>query len=536
MQRLLSFLFSFCLIIALVNCAKRGTPGGGPKDETPPKMVRAIPENYATNFNEKKIRIYFDEYVKLKDLQKQLIISPPLKNPPIITPQTGASKFIEIKLTDTLKQNTTYVFNFGQSIVDNNENNPFNFFKYVFSTGNYIDSLTVTGKVEDALSYSPPNFVSVMLYSVDSTYTDSIIYKNVPTYITNTLDSINKPFTITNVKAGTYRLVAVKDKNSDNLYNPKDDKIAFVDTLINVPSDNFYTLKLFKEIPDFKPIRPTQAAKNRIIFGYEGKPDSVTITLHNQTTDSFKYAVLKDREKDTLHYWFTPLETDSLIFTVAYNKQVDTFNIKTRELSVDSLALKSSHTGTIAPLDTLALQANTPLVSADSTKISVVNSDSIAVPFNTILQKNKNQLAIPFTTIPEQKYSITILPGAVTDLFGNSNDSLSFYITTKSLADYGNLRLVLQNNNTYPIIVQLTQKDGTVVQQKRATQNETVFEFKHLTPGNYRVRIIFDTNNNGIWDSGNFLKNIQPERVLHYPKELDVRANWELEETFILQE
>jgi hypothetical protein len=152
--------------------------------------------------------------VKLKNLNKQLIVSPPMKYNPEVSPMTP-SKIINIKIKDTLQENTTYSFNFGQSIEDNNEGNPYNQFKYIFSTGSYIDSLKVSGTIKDALNKKEDSFVSVMLYEANSKFNDSMVYKSVPRYITNTLDSL-KTFKIENVKAGKYLLVAMKDANSNN--------------------------------------------------------------------------------------------------------------------------------------------------------------------------------------------------------------------------------------------------------------------------------------------------------------------------------
>ena len=205
------------IAITIASCANRGTPTGGEKDTDPPVIVRAVPENFSTNFKGNEIRIYFDEYVKIKDAQKQLIISPPMDTAPIITPMSTASKYITIKIEDTLIDNTTYAFNFGESIVDNNEENPYPYYRYVFSTGNTIDSLSVQGYVVDALQEQADPYVSVMLYEVDSTYKDSIVYKEKPRYITNTLDSLTT-FSIENIKAGKYKLVALKDKNSNYFY------------------------------------------------------------------------------------------------------------------------------------------------------------------------------------------------------------------------------------------------------------------------------------------------------------------------------
>ena len=163
MQRVIYFATLFIISFAFTNCAKRGNPSGGIRDSIPPVIIKINPENYSTNFNEKEIKIYFDEYIKLKDINKELIISPPLKYQPEITPLT-IGKFIKIKLGDTLKKNTTYSFNFGKSIVDNNEENKLEYFRYVVSTGNYIDSLKLKGAVNDALLLNTEETTTVMLY------------------------------------------------------------------------------------------------------------------------------------------------------------------------------------------------------------------------------------------------------------------------------------------------------------------------------------------------------------------------------------
>ena len=169
-----------------MSCANRGSPTGGIKDIIPPQILRTIPENYSVNFDAKEIRIYFNEYVKFKDLNKQLIISPPMENTPEITPLGLPQKYVSVKILDTLKPNTTYAINFGTSIVDNNEGNPLSYFRYVFSTGNVIDSLSLKGYVKDALERKADDFVSVVLYEIDSAYTDSVVFKSKPRYVTNT--------------------------------------------------------------------------------------------------------------------------------------------------------------------------------------------------------------------------------------------------------------------------------------------------------------------------------------------------------------
>jgi hypothetical protein len=202
----LPFIF-ILLALTVIGCAKRGSISGGLKDTIAPVLKASFPKNLSVNFKGKEINLTFDEYVKLKNLNKQLIVSPPMKYNPEVSPMTP-SKIINIKIKDTLQENTTYSFNFGQSIEDNNEGNPYNQFKYIFSTGSYIDSLKVSGTIKDALNKKEDSFVSVMLYEVNDKFTDSVVYKSVPRYITNTLDSL-KTFKIENVKAGKYVLVGM---------------------------------------------------------------------------------------------------------------------------------------------------------------------------------------------------------------------------------------------------------------------------------------------------------------------------------------
>ena len=182
-----SILFCLLLLLLSIGCAKRGSISGGLKDTIPPVLKVSSPKNFSTDFSGKSIRLTFDEYVKLKDVNKQLIISPPFSKKPQLLPLT-ASKTITINLLDTLQPNTTYSLNFGQSIEDNNEGNPYKKFKYVFSTGHYIDSLTIGGTIKDAYAKKAESNVSVLLYEINEKYNDSIIYKQDPRYITTTSD------------------------------------------------------------------------------------------------------------------------------------------------------------------------------------------------------------------------------------------------------------------------------------------------------------------------------------------------------------
>ena len=533
-QRILGFLFLLLTVSALVQCARRGTPTGGDKDVTPPKLVKAEPQNMSINFNTNKIRLYFDEYVKLKDIEKQLIVSPPLKYTPLISPQGSANRYVEVILKDTLKKNTTYTFNFGQSIIDNNEGNPLSYFTYVFSTGDYIDSLTVSGVVKDAFNKNADTFISIMLYEIDSTYTDSTIYRQPPNYITNTLDS-TPIFHLKNLKEGKYAMFGVKDEAKNNIFDQKVDKIAFIKDTVNLPTDSIYLLTMFKELPDYSVSVPNFAAKNKIIFGYQGNAKDISINALSNIPDTVKTKITKERDKDTLNYWFTPFEADSLVFTVANEKEslIDTFTVKTKKVGMDTLVVQPNQRGTLEFGKPFYIGANTPITYMDSSKISLARKDSTLVKFNSVLDTIDNKIDFDFEVEPNENYALELLPGAIVDFFETENDTISINLTTKSYADFGNLRLTLDGNVTYPLIVQLTDEKGVMAKELFASEYQ-VFEFTNIKPAKYLIRVIFDSNGNQKWDTGNYLQRIQPEKVTYYPSVLEVRANWELEQTFTL--
>lgn len=532
-SRILYYSLFFGLMISLINCAKRGTPTGGPKDETPPEIEDTDPENYSLEFEDDEITITFNEFVSLKDAQKQLVVSPPLKYPPEVSPQGGASRDVTIKLLDTLRENTTYVFNFGQSIVDHNEGNPYPFYRYVFSTGSYIDSLELGGLIKDATQKEPDNYISVMLYEFDSTYSDSAVYRKQPTYITNTLDSA-VDFRLTNLKKGKYRLIALKDEGSDNLFTPKTDKIGFIADTITIPTDTTYQITLFQEVPDFRVTRPSQLNKDKIAFGFEGDPTGMEIELLSDTPDDFRYTTIRQKDKDSINYYFTPFEADSLIFKVGKEKVIDTFTVRIRDLYRDSLEIQPVQKGSIQLNDTIRITGNIPLESYNKDNIQILNQDSTAVSFELDLNNKTNELRFLYPLEPGSKYNIAMYPGAVSDFFGKENDSLQFSINTKEIGQLGTIRVKLQNVDEYPVLLELTDNQDRVKQSMFIKEPRRSYDFINIDPGTYYMRIIHDTNGNGKWDTGNYLQMLQPEKISYYPEEIELRANWEIEQTFIL--
>ena len=530
MRHLFSLVLWSLIALLFVQCAKRGNPTGGPEDETPPVLLRAVPELNAIQFREDRIRLYFDEYVKLNKLKEQLIISPPLDPAAyVISPQSTGAKYVQIELMDSLQANTTYNFNFGQSIVDNNEGNPYPYFRYVFSTGDYVDSLQVRGTIGNAFGREAKNFVSVMLYAVDSTYTDSLIYNRPPDYLSNTLDSL-AVFEIDNVRAGRYLLIAQKDIANNYTFDQNIDDIAFANDFIELPTDSLFHMDLFREQTDFSLGRMFQAGQNRIGLGYYSDPTGLEVLPLNlpdsvQTVQSF------DKETDTLYVWYNKLKADSLQFDIRHDTLKVQRTHQIRKAEVDSLTISPSIKGVLHLSDTLRMQTSTPILTIDKSQMRLLDRDSIPVPFEVSVE-DPHRVLFDFDILPNDNYRLDVLPGAITDFFNASNDTLQMQFRTQKPADYGSLYLQLVGVPSYPIIVQLTDENENLVRSLPIPAPQRRVVFSNLQPKKYYVRLVVDENNNGKWDSGRFLDRRFPEKVYHHEPLIDVRANWELQEQF----
>ncbi|WP_010521350.1 Ig-like domain-containing protein [Aquimarina agarivorans] len=528
----LTFFISYSLVFfTVISCAKRGSITGGPKDEEPPKFVRSSPPNFSTNFKSDEVRIYFDELIKLENAQKQVVISPPMKLKPLITPLGSPGKFIKIQFQDTLIPNTTYTINFGASVVDNNESNPFPFFQYVFSTGPVLDSLSFKGSVKDAFKKKLDDYVSVFLYKVDENYTDSIVFKDPPRYISSTLDSTE--FEFKNLKEGKYHLIALKDNNSNYTFEPQQDKIGFYDSIITIPQDTVAKLKLFKEVPEFSFERMSQVSKNQFILGYKGVIESPEISVLGKPSVSTQF--YKDPQKDTLNVWTKPFfEQDSIVFLATSKKYTDTIVSRYKDQLVDSLIVSTKSASKLRLNAPMILSANTPIDSLKISNINLVDQDTVAINFKHQLDRFKNELTLNFDKKEGAQYHLQLLPGAITDFLGNKNDTLNFNTSTGIEADYGKMILNFQQITQWPIIVQLQKGETNVDYEITLNEGETTALIESVAPGEYFIKVIFDTNKNNKWDTGNYLKKLQPEKIVYYPEAINVRANWDVKQAIDL--
>ena len=529
-------LFTILSLAIISGCAKRGNPTGGPIDSLPPVLVNANPKLNTTNFDSEEIRLTFDEFVKLDKVQDQLIISPPLeKNAYEIKPLTGVTKKVFLKFIDSLDINTTYTINFGNSIKDNNEGNTLTFFNYTFSTGETIDSLYVKGNISDAYNIETDQYVSIHLYRIDSTLNDSIIFIKQPTYVSNSLDSTSYKFQ--NLKEGKYLIIAMKDVDNNYFFDPFYDKIGFIDSLITLPKDSIIDFKLFKEETDLIWDKPHFINSEKIGFGYYGKLDLKKIEINSVIPDSIDYTYTKEVMSDTIYLWLSNNSFDSLNFNLIEKDTTKLSTIKfdrKRDTLIDSLNVSAKTVNVIHLKESFKLSSNIPIKKIEDSLISIRDIDSILVPFVSSVNDNLDEIDIKFEVSPSDNYRILILPNAIKDIKGVSNDTLQFNLTSQSLEDYGNIFLDVIRNTQSKFILHLINSNGDIVREYDNVDQNITYNFEYIRPGEYSFRLIEDLNKNNIWDTGNYLQRVKPEPVYYFPSELEVRANWDLNETFDL--
>jgi hypothetical protein len=241
--------------------------------------------------------------------------------------------------------------------------------------------------------------------------------------------------------------------------------------------------------------------------------------------------ITKFPKKDSLQIWFKPLKVDSLQLAVAKDKYKGDFTFKIKTLKKDSLKISAVQNSILNFRERFTIETATPLTRFDNSKIKLFNKDSVAVDFKTEYDDFNQQLSFDFKKEPSEKYTFSIMPGALTDYLERSNDSLIYKLGTKELADYGNLTVSLQNIKRFPVIVELTNEKGDILATEYSESNTKV-EFNLVEPSLFTLRLIYDDNKNKEWDSGSYIEKRQAEEVVYFSKPIDVRANWDVEQVF----
>ncbi|MBV5312972.1 MAG: Ig-like domain-containing protein [Prolixibacteraceae bacterium] len=572
---------SFFYLIFYTSCANIGSPTGGPKDSIPPVVLKTIPDLRSTGFKGSDVRFTFDEYIIPDEITDKLVISPPMKKKPIIKMK---GKTLIVEFSEDLRKDATYSLDFKDAVADNNEKNPIEDLRFSFSTGSVFDSLRIAGFVKKALSQEPVEKALVLLHRKHE-YTAFI--DSIPDYIGTT----NKEgfFMIDNVARGEYRLYALTDADNSLTYNSNAELIAFADTIL-VPSAKYiaevdtivkgldtmvvsgYTdyspatqyLMMFEEEKFDQYLdasKRTQANKCDFYFS-ESLSDSFRINLLKPTTDkdwSFLEANLK---RDSITVWLTDTiisNSDSLKFELKY-EVLDSLN----QLVIKQDTVELIYTAPKAPkqkkkkddvpvLPTINLSNNInssahdlyqririeapePLTSFDLSKISLFSVvDTVKTMIPIVVEKDTNSIRkyyIEYDWEPNSSYLFRIDSAAARNIYGHPNNKTDQKFRTQKEDYYGRIYLTISGLSG-PAIVQLLAND----KEERILQKIQVFgdgkiEFPYLKPEKYIIRLMMDPNKNGKWDTGFLSGNIQPERVVYYPKVIKVRSNFDIKENW----
>ena len=526
-------------IFSINSCARQGTPSGGPKDVTPPVLIGATPDTLAVNVdpNIKTIELKFDEYIQIKEYNKNVVVSPPFSRNPIVSPLTNADKVVKIKLQEPLQPNTTYSFNFGDAIQDYNENNKLSNFRYVFSTGAYIDSLSVQGKVYSGYDFELPKKVLVGLYEVNDTYNDSVILKSKPYYISRVNEK--GEYNLKYLRPGNYRLVAFEDQLENNQYDFGKEKVAYKNEVINLNANQTQDLKLFLPKPAYRLVKSEQKGYGHIVFRTEGASQPLDVKV---VQPELKSGIIDVHQKnDSINFWFNPKveefksRNERLKFAVKHGEKTDTVTVLyTAPTNEYEPLYKTVNESKLAPSSNFKIASSAPIKSINKNLINVFK-DTVQIPFDVAIDSVDKQIVhFKFEKDLDEKFEINAYPKAFTDIFDQPNDTLVYQIKTGTREDFGNLRLRINNLDDSPIILQLIKKEQkfNVIEERVGVMRE--FYFPNLLPGDYYIRLLVDKNRNGIWDTGDWLQQIQPEPVYIYPSKITVRAMWDADETWMI--
>lgn len=593
------------VIIGFYACASTGMPDGGPYDETPPKFVRANPEPNAINNKRKKISIEFDEFIKLDKASEKVIVSPPQNE----TPEVKVSgKRVLVEFFDSLKANTTYTIDFGDAIVDNNEDNPLGNFAYSFSTGESIDTMEISGTVLNAADLEPVKGIQVGIHKD----LNDTAFSKIPFDRISRTDSRGH-FNIKGIAPGTYRVYALMDGNQNYLFDSKTEAIAYLNSLV-VPSmegavredtiwnaidtlayDTIYKINYTRFLPDnlilraFKEENPLQylikserPQLNRFSLYFSAKADTLP-TLKGLDFDEKDALVIESNlRKDSLLYWIkdtTLCERDTLTLQLTYlatdtlgqlvpktdtlrmvnkiNKERrlamaeearkkeekerkkrarkgDTLRVKTKFLSMNVDAPSAFDLNR-----NITLKFEEPVAHIDTSAIHMaVKIDSLWEDIPFIFQTDSilpRQYQILADWQPGKEYRMQIDSLAIQGLYGLYTDKVENTLKVKTLEDYGTLYLNITGAGPHAIVQLLNSSDAIVRQQPVSRQNTCDFYF--LQPNTkYYIRLFNDDNQNGVWDTGNYEAKRQPEEVFYFPKVWEMKANFEFEETWDVQD
>lgn len=585
-----SLYYIFIIIAAAVmySCANIGNPSGGPIDKTPPIFMRSNPTPNAVNVKDRKIEIFFDEIVTLKDPSTKIIVSPAQTEMPRMS---ALGRKVTVELVDSLLPNTTYTIDFSNSIQDNNEGNAIDNFAFAFSTGSVIDSMRVSGYVLDSRTLEPMQSVVVGL---QSNLADSAFHKEKLQRVALTND--RGQFTIRNVSPGSYHIFALKDLDRDYKFGNPTEDIAFLDSII-VPSigsreaaDTVYNdlneidtimratrpayfpndilLSMFNEDRKSQYLANNlRVDSTRISLTFAAASDtlpSLNIVGRNDVPDQW-YTLERSQTNDTLTYWIRPphlVSADTLMVATTYLRTDTASNLswgtdtlkftfqrqkakkKKKNEETDSLEqirfmeLHPLANGTQEVYAPLLLQTGTPIERysreafhlqrklQNDTTFYPTEIKSIALRDSTL---SRRDLMLKVDWEPGAAYTLAVDSLAMTDIYGLQTKPLKVDFNVRKMEEYGNIVFNIPEVRDSAIVELLDGTDKVVLHTP--VKNHRA-ELLNLLPGKYYARLFIDRNGNGKYDTGNYDMHLQPEETVYYPGAINLKKNWNVEQTW----
>jgi len=533
--------------ITLTNCANEKAPEGGKKDATPPKAKKIVPVNKTLHFSADKIEITFDEFIKATGFS-QTLISPPLEKRPDFK---ISGKTLIIKFKSPLRDSTTYTINFAEDIKDVNEGNVLNNFTYVFSTGSFIDSQKVSGKVTMAKDNTTADGVIVALYPKDSI---NGIKKTKPYYFAKT--DKNGSFQINNIKAAAYRVFALKDQNYDYLYNQPNEMIGFLDSAISLTDTSApkIEIKLFQEAYGKLAYLGERTTRPGFVQFYYSQPlKSFKLTSNIASDNDFYYL---NKTKDTVFYCYSKYyEKKAKVFLMANDTLLDTAKIELQSFDKDSLFKNPKYVlmlenqsytnkgatpnkdilNTLELFKPLKLFFTRPIIRINEAKAFHLYEDSVKkdlpVKF-TLEEKTKQSVEFDFAKNESTTYTLEIPDSSFLDIFGTWNAKIKYWFRTTTKDNYGNLNVIIKSQypeKSYVVKILDATSDVLISEIRIRNEAEKKVTIENVPAGTYKVVVIDDVNGNGLWDTGNFKNKIQPERIINYPSTYTLKGGWDLD-------
>lgn len=518
-----NILLFFLLAIVAISCAVEAAPMGGPADVTGPSTIEEeSTENYQTNFDSREIELTFDEWVVLKN-PTQIVVSPPLEFSLQVELKKKTLR-ISFDEEETLQEDVTYTVNMGEAIVDLTEGNPMDNYSFVFSTGDVLDSLQVSGIVFDDLTGEPVEDVYVTLYE---NLNDTMFLTTRPFYFATT--NSNGSFTLKNLRSDTFRVFSLQDKNANYYFDQSSESYGFLEEPI-ILTDSF-SRKL--QIPFYLPegVLDLYSQINRtygkIILIFNKKPEQVNY----QWIGTEPIHITKTEKDSFLLYYNNDAADVAMVVDVNGEKDTIELKIKPEEFISPSIKLSStSGNNKISPKDSIELTMNQPVFELNSDFTSITDTSGKKIEFSMKRKaKNPYKILISSSSFKENKiYELQMLPSSLTGVHGQTNDTISYRFQTLAKENFGSLIVVLDSLDTEKeYIVRLM---GQKFEQNLYIKNESSFKktIDGLRPGDYKIRVIEDLNGNRRWDTGNYEQKRQSERW--FEKELDpLKADWTLE-------